>query len=125
MIGTDSGFVDDINVPNRHPRAYGSYAKILGEYTRDRKLISWEEAAMKLSTRPHSKLGIKDRGIIRPGFYADLVLFNPDTVSTKADYSGVAKYPEGIEYVIINGEIVVEKTQHTGRKPGKLIRKSR
>jgi N-acyl-D-amino-acid deacylase len=125
MIGTDSGFVDDINAPNRHPRAYGSYPKILGEYTREKKLISWEEAVMKLSTKPHSKLGIIDRGIIRPGFYADLVLFNPDTVSTKADYSGVAKYPEGIEYVIINGEIVVEKSQHTGRKPGKLIKKSR
>jgi N-acyl-D-amino-acid deacylase len=123
MIGTDSGFVDDINAPNRHPRAYGSYAKILGEYTRERKLISWEEAIMKLSTRPYSKLGIKDRGIIRPGFYADLVLFNPNTVDTKADYSGLAKYPKGINYVIINGEIVVEQSQHTGKKPGKLIRK--
>lgn len=124
MIGTDSGFVDDINVPNRHPRAYGSYPKILGEYTREKKLISWEEAAMKLSTRPHSKLGIMDRGIIRQGFYADIVLFNPDTVTTKADYSGVARYPVGIDYVIINGQIAVEKTKHTGRKTGKLIRKS-
>jgi N-acyl-D-amino-acid deacylase len=124
MIGTDSGFVDDINVPNRHPRAYGSYPKILGEYIREKKLISWEEAAMKLSTRPHSKLGIRDRGIIRPGFYADLVFFNPNTVGTKADYSGVARYPVGIDYVIINGQIVVEKSLHTGTKPGKLIRKS-
>ena len=123
MIGTDSSFVDKIHIPNRHPRAYGSYAKILGEYTREKKLISWEEAIMKLSTRPHSKLGIKDRGIIRPGFYADIVIFNPETVDTKADYSGLAKYPEGIDHVIINGEIVVNKSQHTGKKPGKLIRK--
>jgi len=123
MIGTDSGFMDDLKVPNRHPRAYGSYPKILGEYVRERKLISWEEAVMKLCTRPHSKLGIKDRGIIRPGFFADIVLFNPATVNTEADYTGVARYPEGIDYVVVNGKVVVEKSEHTGEKPGKLIRK--
>ncbi len=78
---------------------------------------------MKFSTRPHSKLGIKDRGVIRPGFFADLVFFNPDTVGTKVDYSGVARYPIGIEHVVINGQLVVENSIHTGKKSGKLIRK--
>ena len=123
MIGTDSGFVDNIGVPNRHPRAYGSYPKILGEYVREKKLISWEEAVMKFSTRPHSKLGIKDRGVIRSGVFADSVFFNPDTVGTKVDYSGVARYPIGIEHVVINGQLVVENSIHTGKKSGKLIRK--
>ena len=122
MIGTDSSFVDDIDAPNRHPRAYGSYPKILGEYVRENKLITLEEAVMKLSTRPHSKLGILDRGLIREGFYADLVLFNPKTVHTTADYSGVAVYPVGIEYVFVNGEPIIFEGFHTGKKPGKLIK---
>jgi N-acyl-D-aspartate/D-glutamate deacylase len=122
MIGTDSGFVDDINQPNRHPRAYGSFPKILGMYVREKKLITWEEAAMKLSTRPHSKLGITDRGIIRQGFYADLVLVDPKKVESTAEYDGIARYPQGIEYVFVNGQIVVEKSEHIGAKPGKLIR---
>lgn len=83
-----------------------------------------EEAVMKLSTRPHAKLGIFDRGLIRAGFYADLVLFDPDTVIDKADYSGKAAYPDGIEYVFVNGELVVSKGEHTTARPGKLLRHS-
>jgi N-acyl-D-aspartate/D-glutamate deacylase len=123
MIGTDSGFVDDVTKPNRHPRAYGSYPRILGKYVRE-GLITIEEAVMKLSTRPHSKLGIFDRGLVRAGFYADLVLFDPDTVIDKADYSGKAAYPDGIEYVFVNGELVVSKGEHTTARPGKLLRHS-
>ena len=124
MIGTDSGFVDDVTQPNRHPRAYGSYPRILGRYVRDEGLITIEEAIMKLSTRPHAKLGIFDRGLIRAGFYADLVLFDPDTVIDKAGYSGKAAYPDGIEYVFVNGELVVSKGEHTMARPGKLLRHS-
>lgn len=124
MIGTDSGFVDDVTQPNRHPRAYGSYPRILGRFVRDEGLITIEEAVMKLSTRPHAKLGIFDRGLIRAGFYADLVLFDPDTVIDKADYSGKAAYPEGIEHVFVNGELVVSKGEHTTARPGKLLRHS-
>jgi N-acyl-D-aspartate/D-glutamate deacylase len=122
MIGTDAGFIDDDEVPNRHPRNYGSCPKILGKYVREEKLISWEEAVMKLSSRPHSKLGFHDRGIIRPGFYADLVLFNPNTIIDKETYSGKVVYPEGIEYVFVNGKLVVSKNKHTKAVPGKLLR---
>jgi len=124
MIGTDSGFVDDLSKPMRHPRNNGSFAKILGKYVREEKLISWEDAVRKLSTVAHAKLGIQDRGLIRPGFYADLVLFDPLTVADTADYSGVARYPEGIKYVLVNGEVAVENGAHTGAKPGVLIRNS-
>lgn len=122
MIGTDSAFVDDINRPNRHPRAYGSFPIVLGKYTREEKLISCEEAVMKMSSRPNAKLGIFDRGLIRPGFFADLVLFNPTTVTDKGDYSGKANYPQGIEYVFVNGEPIVIKGQHTKATPGRLLR---
>lgn len=123
MIGTDASFFDDENAPNRHPRNYGSCPKILGKYVRDEKLISWEEAIMKLSSIPHSKLGFQDRGIIRPGFYADLVLFNPTTIADKEDYTGKILYPHGIEYVFVNGEPIVSKNKHTHAVPGKLLRK--
>ena len=122
MIGTDSGFVDDVNRPNRHPRAYGSFPKILGRYARDLKMISLEEAVMKLSTIPHAKLGMSDRGLVREGHYADLVLFNPKTVNDKADYSGIASYPTGIEYVFVNGKPVVFEGQHTEALPGRLLK---
>jgi len=122
MIGTDSSFADDINQPNRHPRAYGSYARVLGRYVRDERLTSWEEAVMKMSSRPHAKLGIHDRGLVRPGFCADLVLFNPSTVMDTADYSGKAAYPEGIEYVFVNGELVISGGRHTRATPGRLLR---
>jgi N-acyl-D-amino-acid deacylase len=125
MIGTDSGFVDDINRPNRHPRAYGSFPKILGKYVRDLKLISMEEAVSKISTTPHSKLGINERGLVRRGYYADLVLFNPLTIRDKEDYSGKASYPTGIDYVFVNGELVIQEGQHTEALPGKLIKGSR
>ena len=122
MIGTDSGFVDDINRPNRHPRAYGSFPKILGRYARDLKMITLEEAVMKLSTIPHAKLGMNDRGMVREGHYADLVLFNPKTVNATADYSGIASYPTGIEYVFVNGEPVVSEGLHTEALSGRLLR---
>ncbi len=124
MIGTDSGFVDDVDRPNRHPRAYGSFPKILGRYARDLKMISLEEAVRKLSTSPHAKLGMSDRGLVREGQYADLVLFNPRTVNDMADYSGIASYPTGIEYVFVNGEPVVSEGRHTEASPGKLLKGS-
>jgi len=122
MIGTDSSFMDDVNQPNIHPRGYGSYPKILGRYVRDKKLISWEEAIMKLSSRPHSKLGIFDRGMIRPGFFADLVLVNQNTVIDRADYSGRVAYSKGIEYVFVNGEPIVYGGRHTEATPGKVLK---
>ena len=122
MIGTDSGFVDDVNRPNRHPRAYGSFPKILGRYARDLNMTTLEKAVLKLSTIPHAKLGMNDRGLVREGHYADLVLFNPDTVYDMADYSGIASYPEGIEYIFVNGELVVSKGRHTEATPGKLLK---
>jgi N-acyl-D-amino-acid deacylase len=124
MIGTDSGFVDDITRPNRHPRAYGSFPKILGKYVRDLKLITLEKAVMKLSTIPHAKLGISERGLVRRGYYADLVIFNPMTIEDIEDYSGVASYPIGIEYVFVNGKMVICKGWHTDAVPGKLIKGS-
>jgi len=124
MIGTDSSFIDEISRPNSHPRAYGSFPIVLGKYVREKGLISWEEAAIKLSSRPHAKLDIFDRGLIRPGFFADLILFNPDTVIDKTKYDGKASYPEGIEYVFVNGEPVISEGQHTKATPGRLLKHS-
>jgi N-acyl-D-amino-acid deacylase len=122
MIGTDSGFVDNFNQPNRHPRAYGSFPKMLGRYVRDLKMLSLEEAVLKLSTIPHAKLGMSDRGLVREEHYADLVIFNLKTVNDKADYSGIASYPTGIEYVFVNGKPVIFEGRHTEALPGRLLK---
>ncbi len=87
-------------------------------------MITLEEAVMKLSTIPHAKLGMSDRGMVREGHYADLVLFNPKTVKTNADYSGIASYPTGIGYVFVNGEPVVSEGLHTEALPGRLLKGS-
>jgi dihydroorotase/N-acyl-D-amino-acid deacylase len=110
----------DAGVP--HPRTYGSTARVLGEYVRDRGVLSLETAVAKLTSVPAARLGLLGRGLIREGAYADLVVFDPRTVADEATYARPAVHPAGIEHVIVNGRAAVLAGRETGERPGRLLR---
>jgi N-acyl-D-amino-acid deacylase len=105
-----------------HPRAWGSAARILGKYVREEKLLTLEEAVRKMTSLPASRMGLQDRGIVRPGMMADLVAFDPDTVRDVATFADPLHYSEGIPYVAVNGQLVVEGGMITGARPGRSLK---
>ncbi|HZE88390.1 MAG TPA: D-aminoacylase [Verrucomicrobiae bacterium] len=105
-----------------HPRAWGSTARILGRYVRDEKLLSMEEAVRKMTSLPASRMGLADRGIVRPGMAADLVVFNPDTIRERSTYEDPLHYSAGIPYVAVNGKLVVDGGKITAVRPGRALR---
>ncbi len=104
-----------------HPRVYGTYPRVLGKYVREGAL-DMATAISKMTGRPASVLGMKDRGMIREGLAADIVVFDPGTVRDTADYADPIRYPEGIDHVVVNGGLVVRNGKHCPRKAGKVIR---
>ena len=106
-----------------HPRSYGAFPRILGRFVRERRLFTWQEAVRKMTSLPAEFLGIKNRGVIDEGMYADLVVFNPERVIDRATFFDPHTYPEGIEYVITNGKIVISGGEHTGEMPGKVFKR--
>ena len=104
-----------------HPRQYGTFARVLGYYVRERGIISLEEAVRKMSSASARRLGIHDRGLLTNGYYADIAVFDADEVIDKATFENPHQYAVGIEYVLVNGEIVVEQGVHTNRRPGKIL----
>lgn len=114
----------ELSKGNPHPRSYGTFPRVLGRYVREERIMSLPEAIRKMTSMPAEKLGISDRGKIAAGMYADIVCFNYDTVIDKADYVNPHQYPEGIPYVIVNGQLVIEKGEHTGNLPGMILKKS-
>lgn len=106
---------------NPHPRAYGTFPRILGKYVRDEGILPLEEAIRKMSALPADRLGLKDRGRIKKDLAADIVIFDPKIVIDKATYAEPHQFPEGINYVIVNGKVVVKDRVHTGAKPGKAL----
>ena len=107
-----------------HPRSYGTFARVLGLYVREKKLLSWEKAIHKMTAVPSTRLGLKDRGLVKEGLAADLTIFDPATVQDCADFLHPHRYPAGIEYVFVNGQAVVANGQVTGARPGKVFRKA-
>jgi len=105
-------------------RDYGTYAYLLGTWVREEHVLSLEEMIRKCTSLPARTLGLRDRGLIAEGMYADFVVFNMDTMEDKSTHEDPHQYPEGVEYVIVNGQIVVEKGEHTGKLPGKFLRYS-
>ena len=120
-IGSD-GLIRKFGKGRPHPRNYGTFPRIIAKYVRELKLISLPEAIRKMTSLPARKLGLWDRGIIRPGFKADIVIFNYNTIRDTSTYTSPHKYPTGIEYVIVNGVVVIDKGKHTGKMPGRLLR---
>ena len=117
MIASDAGVrqVDD-SVP--HPRGYGNNARVLGQYVRNLKLISLEDAIRKMTSLPAQTFGFRDRGMIREGFAADIVIFDENTIIDQATFDKPHQYPLGISYVLVNGAVVVANNQMTEARPG-------
>jgi N-acyl-D-amino-acid deacylase len=119
MFGSD-GIPSPTGKP--HPRLYGTFPRVLGRYVREERLFSLEEAVRKMTSLPARKHRLRERGEIRPGYFADLCLFDPETVVDRATYEEPRQYPEGIHYVIVNGALVVDGGAHTGARAGRLLR---
>lgn len=107
-----------------HPRCFGAFPRFLGKYVRDKEILPWEEAIYKITNGPAQKLGLDKRGLVKKGYWADLVLFNPKKIIDKASFENPFQYPEGIEYVFVNGKIAIEKGMYTGERAGQVLRKS-
>lgn len=106
-----------------HPRNYGTFARVLGRYVRDEKVVSLEEMIRKMTSMPAEHIGLHKRGLIKTGWAADLVVFNPDEIEDLATWTEPARYPQGIAHVLVNGVLVVEEGQHTKALSGKILKK--
>ena len=107
---------------NAHPRAYGNFSRLLGKYVRDEQIISIEEAVRKLTSLPASNLKIKKRGSLIKGFFADLAIFNPETIQDHATFTDPHQLSNGMIHVLVNGKQVLENGDHTGAMPGRVVR---
>jgi N-acyl-D-amino-acid deacylase len=105
-----------------HPRGWGSYPRILGRYVRDEKLLSLESAIHKMTGGPAARVGLRERGLIKEGMFADVTIFDPAKVIDKATFDSPNQYPVGIEYVLVNGKISVDKGQRTNALAGRVLR---
>ena len=125
VIGSDGGAVAPYGVLSSgkpHPRLYGTFPRVLGKFARDEKLFSQTRAVQKMTSMSAEKFGIKERGQLTVGYFADIVLFDPDKVIDKATWLDPHQYPAGIDYVIVNGQIVINQGEHTGALPGRVIK---
>jgi dihydroorotase/N-acyl-D-amino-acid deacylase len=123
-FGTDAGGSDPDSAKGTltHPRAYGNFPKIMGQYVRDEHVIPLEEAVRKATSAVSTRLGLEQRGILREGFYADIVVFDPATIAEHATYDNPHQLSTGVSWVIVNGVPVVANTKPTGAKPGRVLR---
>jgi N-acyl-D-aspartate/D-glutamate deacylase len=124
-IGSD-GLAYAIDGPTRrghpHPRSFGTFSRVLGVYVREKKLLSLETAVRKMTSQNAAKLSLHDRGILRPGMVADVTVFDAEKVIDRATYTEPFAYSEGIEYVIVNGRMTLDRGKHTGIRAGKALR---
>jgi len=107
---------------HRHPRTYGTFPRVLGHYARDLGLLSLEQAIHRASGLPATNLSLKQRGFLREGYYADILIFDANTIRDHATFEEPHQYSTGIETVVINGQVVIDKGEHTGALPGKVVR---
>ena len=105
-----------------HPRAYGNFARLLGRYVRDEKLVPLQEAVRRLAALPAANLGIKDRGMLKKGNFADVAVFDPGTVGDRATFQNPQQYAVGMRHVFVNGVAVLRDGEHTGATPGRFVR---
>lgn len=117
---TGPGSMDATGLP--HPRAYGNFPRVIAEYVRKRHVLTLEDAIRKMTSWPATRMRLYDRGSLREGLKADLTIFNFNTIQDTASYENPESYPIGIDYVIVNGQLVVDQGRHTGVKPGAILR---
>jgi len=126
MIGSDGRAVaphGKYTKTHPHPRYYGTFPRILGKYVREEKVISLPEAIRKMTFMAASKIGLKDRGQITEGAFADIVIFNPQTVIDNATFENPHRFSSGIKEVLVNGKLVIEEGKLTSSLPGKFLRR--
>jgi N-acyl-D-amino-acid deacylase len=123
-IASDSG-VREFNTGQPHPRGYGTNARVLGRYVREQRVITLEDAVRKMTSLPAAAFRFRDRGLLREGFVADVTIFDPQRVIDRATFETPHAYAEGIEYVIVNGKVVLEQGKMTGAIPGTTISSTR
>ena len=124
-FGSDEGSYTSEGIflkSNAHPRAYGNFSRVLGKYVREEKLITLQEAVRKLSKLPATNLKINNRGELKTGNYADIVIFNPATIKDNATFEKPHQYAEGMLHVFVNGIQVLKDGEHTGAKPGRFVK---
>ena len=121
MIASDAILFGEY--PN--PRTYGCFPIVLAEFVRAEKHLKLPEAIRKMTSFPAQRLGLPDRGLLRDGFKADIAVFNPDTVKTHATREDPKHYPVGIDYVVVNGRLVIDQGENTGALPGRALRRGR
>jgi N-acyl-D-amino-acid deacylase len=124
MIGSDGSSLapyGPLGEGKPHPRSYGTFPRVLGEYAREQRVLPLATAVHKMTGLPATRLGLRDRGVIRVGARADLVVFDARRVADRATYEDPHRYPDGIEHVVVNGRFVVKHGEHTGSLPGKVL----
>jgi N-acyl-D-amino-acid deacylase len=104
-----------------HPRSFGTFARLMGRYVRDEKVLTLEDAVRKASSANARKVRLYDRGILRPGMWADVAVFDPETIADKATYENPYQYAVGVPYLIVNGKLVIDGGRHTGARPGAIL----
>jgi N-acyl-D-amino-acid deacylase len=120
MIASDGG----VEIPGRgvpHPRSYGTFARVLGVYVREKRALSLEDAIRKMTSLPAQRLGLHNRGMLRPGMKADVVIFDPERVRDRATFADPHQYAEGVSFVIVNGTIVLDDGKMTEARPGRAL----
>lgn len=125
MVGSDGSAVSPIGKLSEgkpHPRYYGTFPRVLGKYCREEKIFNLATALKKMTSMPADKLGLKNRGYIKKGYFADITIFNPETVIDNATFLNPHQFPTGIEYVIVNGSVTVKNGEHTGKRAGEILR---
>ncbi|HWQ35271.1 MAG TPA: D-aminoacylase [Blastocatellia bacterium] len=124
-IGSDAGAAlkageqDDLGLP--HPRSYGNFPRLIARYVRERKALTLEEAIRKMTSWPATRMRLARRGMIAEGYQADVVIFDYDRIQDRSTYEQPLLYPEGIDYVLVNGQVVIDHGKHTGSRPGQVI----
>ncbi len=124
-IGSDgSAYATDglLRRGHPHPRNFGTFPRVLGVYVRERGLLRLEDAVRKMTSLNAAKLGLRDRGFLQAGLFADITVFDPAHVTDRSTYTEPFQYSEGIEYVIVNGQLVLDQGTHTGNRPGRVLR---
>ena len=126
IIGSDGSSIapyGKLGEGKPHPRSYGTFARVLGKYVREDKIFPLHKALQKMTSMPANKFGLKNRGVLKEGYFADITIFNPDTIIDVADFIDPHRYAKGIEYVLVNGKIVINQTEHTGEGSGRVLRR--
>jgi N-acyl-D-aspartate/D-glutamate deacylase len=125
-IGSDAGAVAQVGVPDAtglpHPRSFGNAVRVISRYVKETHTLTLEEAVRKMTSWPATRMRLADRGVIRAGAWADVTIFDLDALADRATYDRPMEFPTGIEWVLVNGVVVVDHGRHTGARPGQVLR---